>query len=569
MLSRRYRINIGRAASKPSGIINLGPSGVISLASQQQMLPDPAVLETAYEKVVWCFRAVRSIYSSIGSVPLAVYNKRSKNPVPNHPALALLNEPNQFQTGNDIVESLIMWMNIREAFMWMQFPTDAKANIDGIYNKPPIGLYILPAYKIRPIVDPKFARITGYAMPQSPWLPGTPNASLGEPVRTFPAEQVIHVRMPNPRSDVRGLSPMAAAFQMADTDYAAEMSEAQFFERGMRLAGVLSVGEDMSEAEVLRMKADLRGQYAGIKNSYSVLVTGPEAHFVNLLASMKDMDFHNLRSFSRDGILASFGVPKILLIPEGANRSNAVVQERIFWNHTLLPQIRDVQAWLNRKFMPHFGNPNHEIRFDLDTVEALRHNEKDKADAVRAWVGGQVPIKTPNEGRASIGLAPLEGGDELYIPANLIPLSAAAKLVQYQADMEDAEGDEGDDTSLKEEPETDPTDSDLPKDTDPGDSDPKEEEDDKKKMLCLRRLLREQRQALRSRLRNGRLGLEDIFNLHRERRRGQRLLGNEGEALTQEVYDYFQEHWPETLEDTSLIDDLIVKMYDSMQAQLD
>ena len=467
---------------------------------------------------MWVHRCIRIIFNSIGSVPLGMFREQDKDTISDfdHPAIKLLRAPNGIQTGNDLIEAFVMWYLIRgTGYLWME---PSRLGPEADLSMPFASLRVLPAKMVTTVV--RQGQVLAYAM------------RLRKQVKKFfPANQVIAMRSPNPNSELEGLSPLHAALQIADTDYAAEIAEAQVFRRGMRLSGALSLGEDANPEEIERLKADLRAQ-SGAANVHGVLVTGPNTSFTNMVSSMRDMDFLNLRNFSRDTILAAFGVPKIMLIPEGANRSNAVVQERIFWTHTLLPIMSDIEAVLNRFYLPNFADTqNAKIRFDLSQVQAMRPDELERSDIASSNV--RWGIKTPNEVRVANGDEPLDGGHSIYLPVSHMP---AEKLMLR-----------------------DPNATSNGPDKDEDDKKPKEDDDTK-----MFRFVRQQRKNLLKKISRGADTVDTMFNLSREKKRANRLLGEGADKLTESIHTDLQN----SSNGHTNLEDLVNTIYDNIEDSL-
>ena len=60
--------------------------------------------------------------------------------------------------------------------------------------------------------------------------------------------------------------------------------------------------------------------------------------------------------------------------------------------------------------------------FDIDGIPALAERKRKTYENITSAV--REGIMTRNEAREEIGLSPVDGGDELYISANLFPLGA-------------------------------------------------------------------------------------------------------------------------------------------------
>jgi Phage-related protein len=189
----------------------------------------------------------------------------------------------------------------------------------------------------------------------------------------------------HPKGDTKALPPLLPAFQSADMDYAAELCNSNFFEHGLRLSGLITLKNEVSEEKMARIKAAL-DQLAGAGNEHVVMALDNDAHFESFSGTTKDMDFERLGAAVRDKIGGSFGVPRFLLgVPESANRASARESRRIFWENILLPQMRDIEDKLNEQLLPFFGDPELALRFDLSGVEAMAEDRREYSLAFDAF----------------------------------------------------------------------------------------------------------------------------------------------------------------------------------------
>ena len=133
------------------------------------------------------------------------------------------------------------------------------------------------------------------------------------------------------------------------------------------------------------------------------------------------MDFQDLQNMSAREIALSFGVPAQLIgIPEANTYSNMETAKLSLYEETIIPILKRVESDLNEFLAPLYEG-NISLRYDLDSIPAMTEKRKQIYENVVAGV--QAGILTRNEARERLGLEDVTGGDDLYIPSNLFPIS--------------------------------------------------------------------------------------------------------------------------------------------------
>ena len=360
--------------------------------------PELLRYEDAFEKNSWMYRAVVAKAFNIGEVPLKVVKRNADgtteddNSDEGKALLKLITNPNSKMAGNDLVEAIVICKNVRQALLWMSWGDPTKGPRDTLPQsgkaKPPINLFLLPAHKT--FAETKDNRLIGWKVRDT----GT----------FIPAAQVIQFAFYNPRDPYRGLPPASAAFQSIDTDYALEMHNANFFENGMRLSGLISLEGTISEEKRARIEAAV-DSLTGVGNSHTLLTLDNGAKFTSMAAERKDMDFQNLGGANRDKIGSAFGVPRLVFgDPIDANRTTAEVSRKMFWLDTLLPEMRDIEDQLNTNLVQPYYGDNLLLQFDRSQIEALSENRTEFATAFFQLMQGMqlgiaAQVLTPQEAR--------------------------------------------------------------------------------------------------------------------------------------------------------------------------
>lgn len=368
--------------------------------------------EDAFEKVGWVYGCTRAISRNLQQIPVyAATRQRNGQPkkLPDsHPLSQLLAHPNDEEDFSGILEAAGTHLSLRGEAFW-----ELDGVLPGENGMPrPARIFSRPPQWINKvdIENDAYAR----------FHIRVPNDGIK---RTIEGQNAVFFKYFNPREPWRGMAPMKAAYQAADSYYAAQVFNAGFFERGAVPSLVLSFDKEapfdkVSEEQRERIRTELE-RFAGIKNSFGVMVTGPHEH-VESLADLKDMHFGEWMKWQKEEILAVFGVPPLMLSNvENANRANSIEQRKFFWEETIVPLAQDINAQMNRKLAPRFGNVF--VVFDYGQVPALR-------DDLESMGKGIIPLVKEgllqiNEARDKyLGIEPVPWGDEWWPDGQRFPV---------------------------------------------------------------------------------------------------------------------------------------------------
>lgn len=338
--------------------------------------PEGLFLEEAVDKVPWVNRCLNLKALNIGSVPIRTMRRQNGDApaVPDRDTpiarelLRLLERPNAHQSGTDLIEAISTWMNTRQALVWMMWePKRAQTKPDEAKGHLPAALYCLPAHRCVGMMwggSLLYYRVTGAGG------------------LAIPAWQIIRLGFYNPKEEFRCLSPLSAAYQVADTDYAMDLYNSNIFENGLKLSGVVSFKGEVSEEKRITYE-NLMRQFAGVGNAHAVLVLDQEATFEPMVAGTKDMDYKGLAESNKNKLTGEFGVPRAMLGDMEGSRSlaSATVARKTFWQDTLVVEVRKIVNKLNVHLVPYADDRDLFLEEDLSKVEALSEDRTEFAQA--------------------------------------------------------------------------------------------------------------------------------------------------------------------------------------------
>jgi HK97 family phage portal protein len=274
--------------------------------------------------------------------------------VPNHAAINLWNKPNPFMTRSEFVESFQQHVELVGESEWLV------SRLPGF--DVPMELWPLRPDRMQPVPDPEA------------YLLGWTYSAFGV-TEDLGRDEVIQIRMPNPEDPYRGLGPVQTL--LADLDsvrYSAEWNR-RFFLNDATPGGIIEYPDEMSDPQFKRLQQRWTEQHRGVRNAHRVAIL-EKGKWVDRAFSMRDMQFVQLRTVSRDIIREAFGFPKPMLGETVSVRAEAEASEYIFAKWLLVSRLERVKQALNNDLLPMYGELGKGVHFNYvspvaDDVAAL------------------------------------------------------------------------------------------------------------------------------------------------------------------------------------------------------
>ena len=257
----------------------------------------------------------------------------------------------------------------------------------------------------------------------------------GQVRNTFKVDQVNgyselkHIKLWNPLDDYYGLSPMSAAAVEVDQFNMSSKHNVNLLQNGARPSGAIifkpqddaGFAVNLTESQRQQLLTDMNNRFAGTKNAGRPMLLEGDFDWKEMGMSPKDMDFANLKHMSATDIALCFGVPSQLVgVPDSQTYANVAEARLALYEETIIPHLRKVASDLNEWLVPMFDD-RISLEFDIDSIPALSERVKRTYENVTSAV--REGIMTRNEARQQLNLEPVDGADDLYISANLFPIS--------------------------------------------------------------------------------------------------------------------------------------------------
>lgn len=367
--------------------------------------------EEGYQKNVVAYASIREVAKGAASVPLTLYRMRGDKriDIPEHPLLKLLNRPNPLQGGSSFFEAV---------YAFYQIAGNAYIEGVGAEGRPPIELYTHRPDRIRVIPG-------GFGLPSGYEYEVNGMKSVWDVNPITGASPLLHLKTFNPLDDWYGMSSIEAAAFGIDIHNETNAWNKALLENGARPAGALvyegSSGTDnLAKDQFDRLKEEVQENYVGAKNAGRPMLLDGGLKWQEMSLSPKDMEYiENKNSSSRD-IALCFGVPPMILgIPGDNTYSNQKEARLALWEQTILPLVKLVVGELNNWLTPLFGE-DLRLGYNEDKLNALAPRRAEVWDKVK-----DADHLTDNEKREATGYGPIDGGDILYKPMNLVPMGTS------------------------------------------------------------------------------------------------------------------------------------------------
>jgi HK97 family phage portal protein len=361
----------------------LNPSQSL-MGGDVQTTREPVVsYERQYEELEIVNRAVNMIVDDTAEIPSTIQGSARHNGIIKGIKRAkvdtLLNyEPNLFQDINTFKRNLVTDF-ILDGNIFIYF--------DGVH------LYHLPSSKMS-IHSSSDTYVEKY--------------TFSNDIDYSPSE-IIHIKENSFFSIYRGVPRLSPALRTMQLIGSMRKFQDNFFKNGAVPGLVLKSPNTLSEKIKDRMIQSWQVRYkpdAGGRRPL-VLDGGIEIDQISNV-NFKDLDFQSAIAENEKIILKALGVPPIML--DSGNNANIRPNMRLYYLETILPIVRKINFGFERFF-------GFSIKEDVTDIPALQPELRDQSQYYTALVNGG--IISPNEAREQLGFEPVDGQDDVRVPANI------------------------------------------------------------------------------------------------------------------------------------------------------
>lgn len=344
--------------------------------------------------------------NSIAQLPLKVYKRngetdreRDRDSV----ASKLLWRPNEDQTGYEFIRALASeYFVFGTVYVWVIPDADAESGWQ---------MRIIPSEWI---VNTR--SLNAYA--QASIRVSTSQGNVVD----IPRTEFVQFKTYSPGNPGGYISPVSGLRQTLQEQIEAGNFRKQLWHSSGRLNAQIvrpaNVQPWNDEARMKFVTAFRESWGAGGSKAGSIPVLEDGMEIKPFSTSFKEAQWTESVKLSRESVAAAYGVnPSLIWHSDTQTYASSKDNARALYAECLGPVLQMLQQRINSFLLPMIGADS-DIYVEFDLTEKLKGSFEERASIIQASVGG--PWMTRNEARADNNLPPIDGGDELIVPLNVV-----------------------------------------------------------------------------------------------------------------------------------------------------
>jgi HK97 family phage portal protein len=377
----------------------------VSIAPEENPRVEGLSVRQLYATQANLHAVVSFLSDSVAQLPLKVYRREGDSRIRDTESAAakLLFKPNADQTAYDLWDSVMTeYLLMGVATLWMLPDVDSESGYQ---------LRLIPKEWI---MDTE--RSTNYAPDKIRITAGTGGYI------DIPRTEFIQFRKYSPGNPGGYQSPISALKQTLQEQVQADRFRTEIWRSSGRFNAYLTRPKDVQPWTDEQRKAFLtafrEGWSAGGGNSGKMPLLEDGMEIKPYAFNAKEAQYAETKQLSREDVAAAYHVnPSLIWHTTTQTYASAKDNARALYADCLGPVLQMLQQRINSFLLPMVGaDPNTYVIFDL--TEKLKGSFEERASILQASVGG--PWMTRNEARADNDMPPVEGGDELIVPLNVV-----------------------------------------------------------------------------------------------------------------------------------------------------
>lgn len=327
--------------------------------------------------------------------------------------MPVLRKPNDYQNRITFFQSWLL-SKLTHGNTYVLKERNARGGIsaDGTANGNVRALYVMDPYKVQPLITPDGS--VYYRLGRD-LLAGVENAVAA------PASEVIHDIYAPLYHPLYGVPPLYACGLAASLGLKIRSNSSSFFDNRASLDGILVAPGNISAETAKKLEDHWNENYSGPQNAGKIAALGDGLKFEPLTMTARDAQLSEQLKDSALEVCAAYHVPAWLVGygPE-PNYNNGESKYQQYYNQCLQILIESIELCLKEGL--EIGD-SERVQFDIDNL--LRMDSV--TQMTKAKDGVQGSIYTPNDARKQFNLAPIDGGDTVYMQQQNYSIAALAK----------------------------------------------------------------------------------------------------------------------------------------------
>lgn len=349
---------------------------------------------------------VNFLSNSIAQLPLKVYRRAGENDRERDresAAAKTLYKPNEDQTAFEFIRAIaIEYFVFGCVYVWVLPDPDSESG-----------------YQLRIIPSDWVSETNG----GSAYAPASIRVSADNGVYVdIPRSEFVTFKTYSPGSPAGYISPISGLRQTLTEQIEAGKFRKELWHSSGRLNAQITRPKDVApwddETKKKFITAFREAWGSGGSKAGAIPLLEDGMEIKPFSTSFKEQQWAESIKLSRETVAAAYGVnPSLIWHTDTQTYASSKDNARALYAECLGPVLQMLQQRINSFLFPMLGaDPTLYAEFDL--TEKLKGNFEERAAILQSATGG--PWMTRNEARADNNLPPIEGGDELIVPLNVV-----------------------------------------------------------------------------------------------------------------------------------------------------
>jgi HK97 family phage portal protein len=366
------------------------------------------------------FTCLKMLSETLGKMPLKFYQDTEKGILraQSNKAHKLLKiRPNPIMTPSTFWATVEQNRNhYGNGYVWIRSQFK-KARYGGSYEM--LDMWIMPSDSVRVLIDDQ-----GYFGAKGRiWYSYTDKYSGKQYL--FNSDEVMHFKTSFSFDGILGVPVKEILKSTVEGGLESQNFMNNLYKSGLTARAVLEYTGDLNEESRKKLVAGFEAFANGSQNSGKIIPVPLGMKMVPLDIKLTDSQFFELKKFSALQIAGAFGIkPNQINDYEKSSYANSEMQQLSFYVDTELFILKQYEEELNYKLLDDW-----EIEkgffFKFNEKVILRTDSKTQMETLSSAVNNG--IYTPNEARGYLDMPAEEGGDQLVMNGNYIPITMVGK----------------------------------------------------------------------------------------------------------------------------------------------
>ena len=377
----------------------------------------------AYKRNAIAYRCMQLLAEGVGSIPIKVHV--SGQEAPNHPLQKLLNRPSPFMSRRLFTEQAVLYRFIAGG-NW----TEANVGDSGNERSAPLELKNwLPYY---------FTALGGSDAHVLGWKYEHNDVKAFWEVNQVTGQSNINYWSEFAPGDTDknaafGMSPVSPTGDSVDQHNAAGEWNASAMQNGGMPCGGLSSDDSLDDESFKRLQEQIDAWHTGPENARRPLLLEGGLKWQQFAINPTDMDWIEGKKLSAHEICAGFGVPVVVVLPDGQTFANYEQGRKAMWQDRIIP-LAQKYAESMQDFLAYRYPQGDRITLQLDLSKVASVQESQVAMMERL---NGLTFLTDNEKRERSGLDLIDDpeANTLRVSAGTLPMGFDAGFGQAEESL--------------------------------------------------------------------------------------------------------------------------------------